>query len=298
MWGGGVDDQASGLRRLARQRPTRVVSVASGKGGVGKTSVTVNLAAALARHGNEVMIMDADLGLANVDVLLGLNPEYNLAHVVSGERSLAEVVTTTPGGVRVVPAASGRQRMAELTTMQHAGIVRAFSDLSLELDFLLVDTAAGISDSVITFSKASQEVIVVVCDEPASITDAYALIKVLSQDHGVERVRVLANMAGDLEQGQRLYEKIARVTDRYLQVELDFMGVVPQDEALRRAIHQRRPVVDATPNSPSAQAFGHLVGKVDGWPQPESAGQLEFFAERLLGHRDAALADAGVRAPA
>ena len=285
MWEGHTDsqDQASGLRRMARPRPVRVVSIASGKGGVGKTNISVNLATALAGRGKEVMIMDADLGLANVDVMLGIHPPYTLAQVLSGERTLEEVIVTTPAGVKVVPAASGTQPMAELDPLQHAGIVRAFSELALDLDVLLVDTAAGLSDSVITFTKASQEVIVVVCDEPASITDAYALIKVLTREHGVERVRILANMVNTLQAGQRLYEKMARVTDHYLCVELDFMGIVPRDENLRRAVARQQPVVEAFPDSRAAQAFQLLAQKLEAWPLPQSAGHLEFFAERLLG---------------
>ncbi len=283
MWEGFSQDQASGLRQMARQRPVRVICVASGKGGVGKTNITVNLGTALVKQGRQAMIMDADLGLANVDVMLGINPPYTLAHVLTGERELAEVITTTPGGLHVVPATSGTQTMAELSPMQHAGIVRAFSELAMDLDVLLVDTAAGLSDSVITFSKAAQEVVVVVCDEPASITDAYALIKVLTRDHGVERVRILANMVNTVREGQRLYEKMARVTDHFLCVELDFMGLVPRDDALRRAVNRQQPVVEAFPDSRSAQAFRMLAQKIDKWPMPRSAGHLEFFAERLVG---------------
>jgi len=276
-------DQATGLRQMANPKPVRVIAVTSGKGGVGKTNVSVNLAVALADAGRNVMLMDADLGLANVDVMLGLHPEHDLSHVVNGERTLEEVVVNGPAGLHIVPAASGVQAMAELSTAEHAGLIRAFSELSVPLDTLIVDTAAGIADSVVSFSRASQEVIVVVCDEPASITDAYALIKVLSRDHGVQRFRVLANMAHSAQEGRDLFAKISRVTERYLDVTLDFMGAVPYDDYLRKAVKRQKPVVEAYPRSRAAMAFKNLAQKAENWPIPTgAAGHLEFFVERLI----------------
>lgn len=276
-------DQAAGLRRAASSHPVRVIAVTSGKGGVGKTNVSVNLGISLANMGKDVMLLDADLGLANVDVMLGLHPTYDLSHVLSGERTLEEVICTGPAGLRVVPASSGIQAMAELSTAEHAGVIRAFSDISFTPDVLLIDTAAGISDNVVTFSRAAQEVIVVVCDEPASITDAYALIKLLNRDYGIYRFRILANKVNSVQEGRILYHKILRVTDRYLDTALDFMGVVPQDEFLRKAVQKQRAVVEAYPRSKSAMAFKKLAAKADSWPVPAAAGgQLEFFVERLI----------------
>ena len=276
-------DQAAGLRRIATPRPVRVITVASGKGGVGKTNVTVNLGLSLTAQGKEVLLLDADLGLANVDVMLGLHTNYDLSHVLKGERTLEEVICTGPQGMRIVPASSGLQNMAELSTAEHAGIISAFSELSVTPDVLLIDTAAGISDNVVTFSRAAQEVIVVVCDEPASITDAYALIKLLNREYGIYRFRVLTNRVQSVQDGRALYNKILKVTDRYLDVALDFMGVVPEDEYLRKAVQKQRAVVDAYPRSKSALAFKKLASKADSWPVPASAGgQLEFFVERLI----------------
>jgi len=175
--------------------PVQVIAVTGGKGGVGKTNVSVNLALALADLGRRVMLMDADLGLANVDVLLGLSAKRTLEDVISGECELRDVLLQGPGGIRIVPAASGIQSMVQLSPMQHAGLIQAFSDISDNLDVLIIDTAAGIGDGVVSFVRAAQEVLVVVCDEPTSITDAYALIKLLNRDHGMNRFRVLANMA-------------------------------------------------------------------------------------------------------
>ena len=276
-------DQAAGLKRIAQPHPVRVIAVTSGKGGVGKTNVSVNLGIAMAMRGKQVMLLDADLGLANVDVMLGLQPKHNLSHVINGERSLEEVIIEGPAGLKVVPASSGVKQMAELNPLAHAGLIRAFSELSHSLDVLIVDTAAGVSDSVVSFSLASQEVVVVVCDEPASITDAYALIKLLSREHGLRNFHILANMAKGVQEGRELYEKILRVTDRFLDVSLDYMGLVPFDEYLRKAVQKQRAVLDAYPRSRAAVAFKNLAGKADSWPMPQNArGHLEFFVERLI----------------
>ncbi len=276
-------DQAAGLRRMTEPRPVRVIAVTSGKGGVGKTNVSVNLGVAMAEEGQRVMLLDADLGLANVDVMLGLHPEYDLSHVIQGQRTLEEVIVTGPAGLHIVPASSGTKAMAELSPMEHAGVIRAFSELNHELDVLIIDTAAGISDSVVSFSRAAQEVIVVVCDEPASITDAYALIKLLSREYGIQRFRVLANMAHSAQEGRELFAKISRVTERYLDVTLDFIGAVPFDDYLRKAIKRQKAVVEAYPRSRAAMAFKTLAQKADKWPIPTgAAGHLEFFVERLI----------------
>lgn len=276
-------DQAAGLRRMAHPNPVRVVAITSGKGGVGKTSVSVNLAVAMAKNGKRVMIMDADLGLANIDVMLGLHTQYNLSHVLQGQRKLEEVIVTGPSGIRIVPAASGIKRMAELRPAENAALVNAFSELGDSLDVLLIDTSGGINDSVISFSRAAQDVIVVVCDEPASITDAYALIKLLSRDFGVERFRILSNMVADLHQGRGLFRKVSNATDRFLDVCLDFMGVVPSDDFLRKAVQRQRAVVENFPGSKSAMAFRRMAKDTEHWPRiNQASGQLQFFLERLI----------------
>lgn len=276
-------DQAAGLRRMARPHPVRVIAVTSGKGGVGKTNISVNLGVTLASQGKDVMLMDADLGLANVDVMLGLHPKYDLSHVLNGSRTLEEVICTGPEGMRIVPASSGIQAMSELSTVEHAGVISAFSEISFSPDVLIIDTPAGISDNVVTFARAAQEVIVVVCDEPASITDAYALIKLLNREYGIYRFRVVANRVHSAQEGRVLYNKISKVTDRYLDVALDFAGLIPEDEFLRKAVQKQRAVVEAYPRSKSSLAFKKLASKADSWPVPATAGgQLEFFVERLI----------------
>lgn len=275
--------QTAGLRRAAHPGPVQVIAVTGGKGGVGKTSVSVNLATALATTGRRVMLLDGDLGLANVDVFLGLSARYTMAHVLSGERTLEEIILESPHGIQVVPGASGVADMANLSAAGHLGLVQAFSTLSARVDVMIVDTSAGISHSVMQFSQAAQHVLVVVCDEPASMTDAYALVKVLSRHHDVSRFRVLANMVRSPGEGEVLFEKLQRVTSRFLDVTLEYVGEIPEDPYLRRAIREQRPVVGAFPSSPSTRAFKKLALKADKWPVPAGPrGNLEFFVERLV----------------
>lgn len=279
--------QAATLRTSLSPAPVRVMAVTSGKGGVGKTNVSANLGAALAMSGRRVVLMDADLGLANVDVLLGLQPMYNLFHVIGGERTLEEVMVEGPAGMRVIPAPSGLKGMAELSHLEHVGLVRAFSELRFPPEVLVVDTAAGISDSVVTFSKAAHEVLVVVCDEPSSITDAYALIKLLNREHGLFRFRIVANMVRTAQEGADLFRKLTRVTDRFLDASLDYAGAIPQDEYVRKAVQKQRAVVEAYPRSRAALAFAKLAQKSRQWPPPAGArGSIEFFVERLVAGGD------------
>jgi flagellar biosynthesis protein FlhG len=279
-------EQSERLQELNSTRPVKVIAVTGGKGGVGKSTVSANLAVSIAATGREVMLVDADLGMANVDVILGLHTRFHLGHVVAGECALEDAIVTGPHGLQIVPAASGIKQMANLSQAEHAGIIRAFSDLYHRVEVLVVDTAAGLSDSVTTFSQAAQHVVVVVCDEPASITDAYGLIKVLSREHGVQRFQILANQTRRPGEGPDLYQKISRVCDRFLNVHLEFAGSVPYDDYLRRAVQRQTAVVEAYPASISSIALKNLAAKADKWSAPQGArGHLEFFVERMVGAR-------------
>ncbi|MDO6500028.1 MinD/ParA family protein [Photobacterium sanguinicancri] len=278
-----MHDQASGLRRMTKLSSTKVITVTGGKGGVGKTNVTLNMAISMARQGKRVMVLDADLGLANVDIMLGLRAGRNLSHVLAGLCDLQDIIVEGPYGVKIIPASSGTQNMAELSPAQHAGLIRAFGSLNDDVDVLLVDTAAGISDMVLSFSRAAQEVLVVVCDEPTSITDAYALIKILSREYDVQRFKIVANMVRSYREGRELYAKLTRVTERFLSANLELVACVPLDDKVRQAVKRQKIVVEAYPKSPAALALNSLANKALTWPVPTSAGgHLEFFVERLL----------------
>lgn len=264
-------------------QPVRVIAVASGKGGVGKTNVSVNLGVSLSKLGNRVLLMDADMGLANVDIMLGLQTKYNLSHVLDGAKTLHEVIVEGPGGLKIIPAASGVRRMAQLNAMENAGIINAFSELSGDIDILIVDTAAGIADSVVSFCRAAQEVVVVVTDEPASITDAYALVKVLSRDYQLTQFRLLANMSRSPAHGKQLYEKFAKVCEQFLDVSIDYLGTVPFDHDLREAVQKQIPVTIYKPNSLAAQSFKGMAQQIERWPIPRGVtGYLQFFVENLF----------------
>ncbi len=268
---------------MSSTHPVQVVAVTGGKGGVGKSNISINLSVCMAEMGRRVALLDADLGLANIDVLLGLRPKRNLEDVLAGECSLIDIMLTGPGGIRIIPASSGTQRMTMLGSMEHAGLIHAFSEISEQIDVLVVDTAAGISDSVVSFVRAAQEVLVVVCDEPSSITDAYALVKLLNKEYDVDRFRVIANMTRSTQEGRNLFNKLTQVTDRFLDVTLQYVGAIPFDEAVRKAVQRQRPVVEVSPRSKAALAFKQLAEKVDLWPLPSTPrGHLEFFVERLV----------------
>ncbi|MGJ8691902.1 MAG: MinD/ParA family protein [Thalassotalea sp.] len=276
-------DQASGLRKMHGLQKVKVIAVSGGKGGVGKTNVSLNMSIALAQMGKRVLVLDADLGLANVDVMLGLRVQRNLSHVLSGECELDDIIIEGPAGIKIIPATSGTQSMVDLTPAEHAGLIRAFSDMQTEFDVLVVDTAAGISDMVLSFSRAAQDVVLVVCDEPTSITDCYAVMKLLSRDHGVFKFKVVANMVRSAREGQQLFAKLTKVTDRFLDVAIELVGVIPFDENIRKSVRKQQVIVEAFPDSPAAKAFKGLAKRVIEWPIPnQPSGHLEFFIEQLL----------------
>jgi len=245
--------------------------------------VAVNLATGLTQAGRRTLLLDGDLGLANLDVLLGLAPRCTLEHVLRGERRLEEIIVQTGSGVRVVPGASGVAKLATLSSSEQAGLIQAFGALTEPLDVLIVDTAAGISETVLQFCQSAQQVLVVLRDEPTSLTDTYALIKVLSRNHGVRQFRVLANMTHAIGQGEGLHRRLQRVTDRYLDTALEYVGEIPEDMSLRKAVQAQRTVLELFPSSPSALAFKRLARAAHRWPQPLGpSGRLEFFLERML----------------
>lgn len=276
-------DQAAGLRALSRPKPVKVIAIASGKGGVGKTNVAINLSVGLARLGRSALLLDADLGLANVDVLLGLQPAANIAEVLEGQLDLEDILIEGPAGLKILPAASGVSQLAELQPRQYAGLIDAFAGLPLPVDVMVVDTASGISSGVTSFCQAAHEVVVVVCDEPGSITDAYALIKVMSRERGVRRFQILCNSVQNAAHGETLFRTLLRACDKFLDVALTYYGMVPEDQALRRAVRRQQAVVECFPGSPSGRALKELALRADKWVVPsELNGQPAFFLERQL----------------
>ena len=261
-----------------------VVSVTSGKGGVGKTNISVNLAVCLARRGKRVVLMDADLGLANVDVLLGLTPPKNLFHLFHEESNISDILYPTPFGFSILPASSGMSEMLSLSTGQKLDLLEAVDALDEHVDYLLVDTGAGINDNVLYFNLAAQERLVILTPEPTSLTDAYALIKVLKATHGVERFKVLLNMAPDAKAAKDMFNRLHQACDHFLSgVSLDFAGSVPRDPGVRKAVVQQEPICVAEPEGPAAQAIDKIAESMLEWEVPQSLdGNIKFFWKKLL----------------
>ncbi len=261
-----------------------VISVTSGKGGVGKTNLSVNLACCLAAAGKRVVLLDADLGLANVDVLLGLTPPLNLFHLFHEGAELSDILFDTPHGFRILPASSGMSEMLTLSTGQKLELLEAVDELEESLDFLIVDTGAGIHDNVVYFNLAAQERIVVLTPEPTSLTDAYALIKVLKLSHGVERFRVLVNMSPDEKNAKNMFARLHAACDHFLDgVSLDYMGFIPRDTMVRKAVVNQTPFAVACPDCPASRAMRQIAASVQNWEAPENLdGNIKFFWKKLL----------------
>ncbi|MGB4598903.1 MAG: MinD/ParA family protein [Trichlorobacter sp.] len=297
----GTGDQADTLRQMARsaKRPSqngtasdtaapgqqgiRVISVTSGKGGVGKSNVVANLAMALSDQGKKVLIVDADLGVGNLDVLLGLSPQYNLNHVLSGECGLAEIIVEVNQNIKLIPAGSGVQEYTSLGQHEKLKLLDELDMLEETFDVMIIDTEAGISDNVTYFTVAAQEIIVVVSPEPTSITDAYALIKLLATRYSEHHFKVLVNMARDSEDALEVFRKLANVAGRFLDISLDYLGCVVRDERLIEAVKKQKAVFELFPDSEAASCFSTLARRItENSRQTRLKGNIQFFFRRYL----------------
>lgn len=261
-----------------------VLAITSGKGGVGKTNISANLAYCLAKSGKRVLLLDADLGLANIDVVLGLTPEYNIFHLFNENVPLEKIIAETPYGFNLLPASSGVSEMLSLTTGQKLEFLETMDGLENDLDYLLVDTGAGINENVLYFSLAAQERIVVLTPEPTSLTDAYAVIKVMKQNHGVQHFKIIVNMAADKKSALDVYKRLTNACDHFLpDVSLDLVGVIPRDEGVRKAVVNQRPFCVESPGGPACKAMAEIAYKVQTWEVPVNLdGNIKFFWKKLL----------------
>ncbi len=264
-------------------KPVQVIAIASGKGGVGKTQTAINLAWALAARGRRVMLLDASFALPNVDAALGLTPRYTLQDVLAGRCRLVDTLQGGPGGVQVIAGSTEVGAVAEPSTRQLAGLIRAFGELPELPDVLLIDTAPGIGLGVATLLQAASEALLVVNDEPAAQADALVLLRRLNEQYGMTRFRLLVSMTFAQQEGRALHERLLRLTEPLAGVVLDYVGAIPFDDGLRRAVQRQRPLLEVLPRSRAALAFTALAEKVDGWPLPANPrGHLEFFVEQLI----------------
>ena len=266
-----------------RQQGIRVISVTSGKGGVGKTNISANLAYLLSRRNKKALVLDADAGLANIDVILGINSQYNLYHVLKGEKSLSEAVIEGPGGIMILPSASGIPEMTDLSRGQKLTLIDELNALNEALDFMIIDTGAGISSNVMYFNMVAKEIIVVTSPEPTALTDAYALIKVLYQRHAKKRFRLLVNMVRNPSEAKEIYERLSQATDHFLNLTIEYLGYVLLDEKVRDAIRQQKAFAEVYPNTPATKCLAKIADKLCSEAQDADAnGSINFLWDSVI----------------
>jgi len=281
-------DQADTLRELLGKphgpaAPMRVIAVTSGKGGVGKTNVSVNLAALAASRGQRVLLIDADLGLANSHIVMGVAPRYHLGHLLDGTVGVDDVLADGPHGLKMLSASSGVQEMTRLDDAQKLRLLTALDPLDERFELVFIDCGAGIGDNVVFFAGAAQMTLLVVTPEPTSLTDAYAAVKVLSQRAGVRHFSVVVNWAHDEQQARDIFQKLSRVTDRFLQAKVTYVGSLPRDENVQRSVMAQQPVVDLYPQAPCSRALARLADELLSWTPPATVdGGMKLMWQRLL----------------
>ncbi len=289
-------DQASTLRQMAegaarksesRQgacQPERVIAVTSGKGGVGKTNIVSNLAYMFSRLGKKVFVFDADMGLANIDVMLGLAPEYNLQHFFEGNKSISDILIEGPGGMKILPASSGVHELTDLSQDQKVHLLSEFESVQDDIDIFLIDTGAGISSNVLYFNMAAREKIVVATPEPTSITDAYAIMKVLSTRHDQHHFQLVVNQAHGAEEAQQLYDNLSTVADQFLNISIDYLGYIENDKHVPLAVRSQKLVTELYPRSEASLCFVKLAKSVlRNKPTELQQGNIGFFWSDFLG---------------
>jgi flagellar biosynthesis protein FlhG len=279
-----VPQEMASAPRWVSPGPPRVVSVTSGKGGVGKSNVVVNLGLALAQRGLKVLLIDADLGLGNLDILLGLTPRFTIQDVLSLGLDLAEVIVEGPGGLKILPASSGIPELANLDEFQKLFLLNEMDHYTADVDVVLIDTGAGISPNVIFFNIGAQERILVVNNQPPAIADAYALIKILVTQHGEKSFKLLVNGLAHCREGELVYHTLLRVTERFLGqgLTLDYLGFIPHDDAVPQAVMRQQPILALYPQAPASRSFVKIAQTLWESPPPGIDGNIKFFWRRLL----------------
>lgn len=270
-------------RMNKKKQPARVIAVSSGKGGVGKTNTTVNVGLALSKLGKRVLLLDADLGLANINILLGFEPKATLQQVVEGKAKLEDIIVDYDYNFDIIPASSGIQNMTDLSEESRLALLNAVDQLATDYDYVFVDTAAGIGDNVIYFNVAAEDHLIVVDKEPTSITDAYALIKILSTENNIKEFFVVANRTPVGTDGRATYAKLAGATDRFLSVSLKFLGAISDDPMISQAVVQQKACISLYPGTKASLDYTKLAQRIietEGARKPR--GGLQFFFKEII----------------
>lgn len=262
----GIDSEVYGINLMNRQKKrnkdARIIAITSGKGGVGKTNIAANFAYIFSKMGKRVLLLDADTGLANIDVILGITPKYSLFHVLHGEKTLSEVTVQGPGGIKILPATSGIQEMAELSRDQKLTLLEELDGLSESLDFMFIDTAAGIAGNVMYFNMVAKEIVVVVSPEPTSLTDAYALIKLLYRGYATKRFMLLVNMVTGSNEAKEVYRRLSNATDHFLNLSVEYLGYILRDKTVYEAVKQQSVLVELAPHSKASKCLFAVAKKL------------------------------------
>ena len=299
-------DQAGALRKIGRtggkfyggesglsrgRKPNagiKVIAVTSGKGGVGKTNIAANLAYLFSMMGKRVLLLDADAGLANIDVLLGISPHYNLYHLFRGEKTLSEIVVRGPGGIMIVPAVSGIQEMSELSAGQKLTLLEELDNFDEQVDMMIIDTAAGIAGNVMYFNMAATDIIVVVSPDPTSLTDSYALIKVLSQQYATHHFMILANMVENVEEALEIYKRLSSAAGHFLNVSVEYLGYLINDRYVTESVRQQSLFTEIYPASWASRLLEAAAKKALRGDSTGSSdkGMIKFFGDAIVGQND------------
>lgn len=290
-----MNKQADNLRIMAQhmknnlqakiwgqENPTRVITVTSGKGGVGKSNFSVNISIALSELKQRVILLDADLGLANIDVILGITPPYNLAHVIAGEKTIPEIMCEGPKGVRIIPGGSGMHELANLKEWQLENFLTKLSHLEGLADYLIIDTGAGLSKTVLSFALAADEIIVVTTSEPPALTDAYGLIKTVRQQRYNGKVKIVVNRVSSAADGQVVYNKLKIAINRFLKYSIEYLGSLREDPKVGQAVKEQQPFLQAYPLCPATQDIYSMAASIcEQEYHPESYLGVKLFFSRV-----------------
>jgi len=285
-------DQAEHLRLIMKKknenesvyhREPRIITISSGKGGVGKTNIAINLAIAFTEIGKRVVVMDADLGLANVNVILGIIPKYNLYHVIKSQKKLREITVDTQYGIQIIAGASGFSQLANLSEEERENFVEGLKGLAYA-DIIIIDTGAGVSQNVLSFLRAADDAIIVTTPEPTAITDAYGIIKSISADVNGPSIKLVVNRVKSVMEGKRVAERVINIAGQFLNIKVNNLGFVYEDSTVQKAVIKQDPFIKSAPGSKASQSIRHLMSRLANVEYREQGG-LGKFLKNMFGSR-------------